>query len=242
MKQKSEPKSTPLTAHSCSLEAGRPLPAFALPPTLRRQLVVLLSTSRSNPVLKIQAREDELLQRCGRVLTHLSSLPPNSSKQQAALNSLPLSTQMPGSRPARFGTSASTPLHLPGQYLPQSVPPWIPHRLPPSFIQNDAAVDVTFLAPVVTLLPWQLPWAIEVAGILALRVHPGGRPASCPPPTPPSSMGTTIASSAEWAHCPPSRRPPTSWQGLKRKARSLGALVQVRKHLHCTDPVVPWSH
>ena len=182
MKQKSEPKSTkvewvltaPLTAHSCSLEAGRPLPAFALPPTLRRQLVVLLSTSRSNPVLKIQAREDELLQRCGRVLTHLSSLPPNSSKQQAALISLPLSTQMPGSRPARLGTSASTPLHLPGQCLPQSVPPWIPHRLPPSFIQNDAAVDVTFLEPVVTLLPWQLPWSIEVAGILALRVHPGG--------------------------------------------------------------------
>ena len=215
----------PLTAHSCSLEAGRPLPAFALPPTLRRQLVVLLSTSRSNPVLKIQAREDELLQRCGRVLTHLSSLPPNFSKQQAALISLPPSTQMPGSGPPRFGTSASTPLHLPGQCLPQSVPPWIPHRLPPSFIQNDAAVDVNFLGA-----------RGHSSSLAAALVHRGcGHPGTAGPPWRSTSILPSSHSALQYGNnlCierrvgTPSRRPPTSWQGPKRKARSLDALVQV---------------
>ena len=40
---------------------------------------------------------DELVQRHGRVLTHLSSLPSNSSKQQAPLISFLVSTQIPGS-------------------------------------------------------------------------------------------------------------------------------------------------
>ena len=114
-----------LTAYPYSSEAERPLPAFALPPTLRRQFVVLLSISRTNSFLKLQAPVDELVQRRGRVLSHLSSLPPFSSRQQAPLNSSVLSTQMPGSLPPRIGTSASTPLHSPSQCLPQSVPPWI---------------------------------------------------------------------------------------------------------------------
>ena len=85
----------PLTDHSYSLEDERPLPASALPPTLHRQL--LLSISRTDSFLKLQAAVDELLQRRGPVLTHLSSLPPNSSKQQAPLISFLVSTQMPGS-------------------------------------------------------------------------------------------------------------------------------------------------
>ena len=153
----------PLTAYSCSLEAEKQLPAFALPPTRRPQPVVLLSISRNNSSLKLQAREHELLQRRGRVLTHLSSLPPNSSKQQAPLISLLLSTRTPGLVHLR-------PLHCTCRLVNA-----LPQRATPqASIGDNVAVDVTFLEPVVTLLPWQLPWSIEVAGILALRVHPGG--------------------------------------------------------------------
>ena len=67
-----------LTDYQSSSEAERPLPPVALPPTLRRQLLLLIS--RTDSFLKLQAPVDYLVQRRGRVLTQLSSLPPKSSE------------------------------------------------------------------------------------------------------------------------------------------------------------------
>ena len=72
----------PLTAHWKSSETERPLPAFALPPTLRQQLVVLLSIGRTDSFLKLQAPVDERLQRRERVLTHLSYRPTLESSKR----------------------------------------------------------------------------------------------------------------------------------------------------------------